>query len=152
MITSKANSAMTALTKCNFISLFLSLSLCPLALNLHLLKCLAKIACPNFRFREVEDEQDDSEFAVRLGTEAAQDAAPGETEDAESTKRQGPGRPPKYSADMSVASMAAILTTMAGGAAKQVVRVLGDHAEVAQDDPARPFVCGLCGRRFKEVG
>ena len=80
--------------------------------------------------------------------------------DTNAPKRAGRGRPPKYSnADMSVASMAAILTTMAGGSVKpQVVSITDQNAVQIQEDKGvtdtqqwRPFACQLCDRRFKEV-
>ena len=80
--------------------------------------------------------------------------------DPNAPKRPGRGRTPKYSnADMSVASMAAILTTMAGGGVKpQVVTITDQNAVQIHEDKSvsdtqqwRPFVCQLCDKRFKEV-
>ena len=81
--------------------------------------------------------------------------------DPKASRKQGRGRPPKYTtADMSLASMAAILTTMAGeGVKPQVVRIteedvaqLEEEKDTAEESQQqRPYQCELCDKRFKEV-
>ena len=80
--------------------------------------------------------------------------------DPSTPKKQGRGQPPKYqTADMSVASMAAILTTMAGGGVKpQVVKIMEDVTQLQEvketteySEQLRPYQCELCEKRFKEV-
>ncbi len=85
-------------------------------------------------------------------------ASPEGNAHATETKHCKRGRPPKYNtSDMSVASMAAILTTMAGGGVKpHVMRVLNDNVVQLQEGPdardaTRPYSCELCARSFKEV-
>ncbi len=64
--------------------------------------------------------------------------------------KRGRGRPAKYPVGVSTA--ATILTTMASTGVNPGHHIVQIIQENPEKDVARPHMCGICQRRFKEVG